>query len=103
VSGTPEPVDSTFADDVRGDAEAFLAGTMSAKDFAGSVWYYAGSEALRRDTAERSVWMEQWVRFAYWDDELDEVSLGQKTDEDRLRIEGELRREALALVGRDGP
>jgi len=98
VGGRPESGSETFAIAVQHDAAAFLAGAMTTQDFAASVWFLAGSDALRRREDERSAWLEQWIRFAHWDDELDEVFRGRRSEDDRRRIEAALQTEATALA-----
>jgi hypothetical protein len=98
MNGPPDPVSGSFLTEVRRDAAAYLAGGMTAHDFAASVWFLAGSEALRRRESERSAWLEQWIRFAHWDDELDGLPRGRGSAEARRRIETALRQEAMALV-----
>ena len=72
---------------------------MTAQDFAASVWFHAGSEALRLAAHERSAWLEKWQRFALWDDELDQIFLGRATrDDDRRRIDAELKEAAAHLI-----
>ncbi|MDQ6806208.1 MAG: hypothetical protein M3065_14890 [Actinomycetota bacterium] len=94
-----ESVPSTqFLAEVRRDAAAYIRGEMPASDFAASVWYLAGSAALALEHDQQGPWLEQWLRFAHWDDELDAVHLGNAPKAEKERIQQALRAEAHALV-----
>ncbi len=41
--------------------------------------------------------LEEWLQFAHWGDELDQIKLGERPPDDRARIEDELRTAALTL------
>jgi hypothetical protein len=101
VQALPETARQVFSASVASDAQAYLDGKMTPAEFAGSIWYAAGTAALALDGDGRSRWLEQWVRFAHWDDELDAVYLAAASESAqavRVRIADELRQEATALL-----
>ncbi|HYU92374.1 MAG TPA: hypothetical protein VEN95_02690 [Actinomycetota bacterium] len=86
-----------FAAEIVEDADVYLAGAMTAEEFADSVWYRAGTLALSFADGERGSVLEEWLQFAHWGDELDQIKLGERPPDDRARIEDELRAAALTL------
>jgi hypothetical protein len=89
-----------FAAEIVEDANVYLAGAMTAEEFAGSVWHGAGTLALSFADDERGSMLEEWLQFAHWEDELDEIKLGERPLDDRARIEDELRAAAAGLIER---
>lgn len=89
-----------FATEIIGDTTDYLAGAMTAEEFAGSVWNAAGTLALSFADDERGSILEEWLRFAHWGDELDEIKMGERPPDDRAPIEDELRAAAAGLIER---
>jgi hypothetical protein len=73
---------------------------MTAEEFAGSVWHGAGTFALSFADGARGSMLGEWLQFAHWGDELDEIKLGSRPAGDRARIEEELRAAAAGLIER---
>jgi hypothetical protein len=87
-----------FYESVKRDADAYLAGNMTPAEFAGSVWHEAGTTALELGRGG-SQWLEHWIKFAHWEDEIDEANIKDGPEPNLRRVEEQLRDEARSLLG----
>jgi hypothetical protein len=60
-------------------------------EFPGNVWFAAQEWCAASKPSDRSQMLDAWAQFAFWDDELDAVFLGERDALERARIHHALR------------